>query len=149
MSLPVTRYPRHSSMPIQRLFSMTSLTPLQRSPLALLLQPLVRLVLRMWPNVPPPRLSSGQCRMIISHSHRNPRLMRVRARVRHTRTTYCWMIQAKSDLWEVRQTGGRKLMRERFHDLAFAPVVWGCLSVDGSASLRASVLPIILSLSKC
>jgi hypothetical protein len=41
------------------------------------------------------------------------------------------------------------LTRERFRDLVFTPAVWQCLSLDGTASLCASVLPIILSSSKC
>ncbi|KAI0281180.1 hypothetical protein BC826DRAFT_1191152 [Russula brevipes] len=66
--------------------------------------------------------------------------MRARTRVRHTRTRY-WMIQAKVDLLEVRQTGGRKLMRETSRDVVFTPIVWQCLSVDGTASLHGIANP--------
>jgi hypothetical protein len=52
-------------------------------------------------TAPTPReFFSCQCRLMDSHSHRCPSLTRERARARHTRTPYCWMAQAKADLWE-------------------------------------------------
>ncbi|KAI0283777.1 hypothetical protein BC826DRAFT_182670 [Russula brevipes] len=89
------------------------------------------------PASPETFLRSMSHAVINSHSHQSPRLMRARARVRYTRTQYHWMMQAKTDLWETWQMGGLKLTCERF------------ATIEGTASLRASMLPIIISSSKC